>query len=282
MKEDALLKKAQAIREEEHRLRPSLRLKTFEEIVEFVHSKGLVSTLGGNELPSLISAILGKPWKPSGKGFTSWLEWWNFRVSNRPVSKVLGELPGRPDILGTRIFRNTKTLVSKTIWPLLDPIVSRDSKLAEEHEIVSELEWNIFHTISEKGPIRTDKLRALLKIEGKENTAKFHRALARLENHAIIVGYEDPKPEKHLHASIWQLWSQRVVSSKLTKSSLSYRNALVELLGKTVDAAVFLPEKEVGRLFPWDGEMEAVKDELVANGTTLRAGPFLVAARVSQ
>src|SRR6266704_1864888 len=60
-----LIKKAEEVREKEHRLTPSLLLRTLPDIVEFVHAKGLVSMLGGNELPSMISAVLGKPWKSS-------------------------------------------------------------------------------------------------------------------------------------------------------------------------------------------------------------------------
>jgi hypothetical protein len=45
-------------------LKPNLRLKTQDEIIEFIHEESLVSALGGNELPSFISAILGKPWRP--------------------------------------------------------------------------------------------------------------------------------------------------------------------------------------------------------------------------
>ncbi len=274
MKEDTLLKKAQAIREEEHRLKPSLRLKTLDEIVEFVHSKGLVSELGGNELPSLVSALLGRPWKPTGKGFTSWLEWWDLRVSGRRVAEMLEAISRRADMVETRIFRKTKTLVSKRLWTALDPIVRHYSEIARKHEIFSQLEWKILDTILDNGPTRTDRLRAIVKIEGKENTAKFHRALARLENHALIVGYQDPKPEKHIHAAIWQLWDQRI-ARKAADPELSYEKALAVLLTATVDAALLVQETDVGRLFPWNGRLKQVKDELVVNGRILRVGSSL-------
>ncbi len=276
MEVEALLKKAQAIREQEHRLKPSLRLKSIEEVVNFIHSKGLVSMLGGNELPSLISALLGKPWKPTGKGFTSWLEWWDIRVSGQDAGHLLMEIPRRKDIIGTRIFRDSKTFVSERLWPILDPVVAHYQDLARRHKILSQLEWKILDTLAEKGPTRTDRLRVALKLEGKQHTAKFHRALTQLERLGLIVGYEDPTPEKHLHAAIWRLWSQRVGA---VKKGLTYEKAMAELLRKAIDACVLAHEKEIGKWFSWNGKLMEAKQELVASGRVLQAGSFLVTPR---
>ena len=118
-----LIGKAEKIRDREHRLKPSLRLKTKEEIYRFIHDKGLVSALGGNELPSFISAILGRPWKPSAKGFTGWNDWWSTKISGRSMAYVSREIDARKDILATRIFRRTKTFVANELWPILDIIM---------------------------------------------------------------------------------------------------------------------------------------------------------------
>ena len=281
MEIDALLRKAQAVREQEHRLKPSLRLKTTEEVVDFIHEKGLVSMLGGNELPGLISALLGKPWKPTGKGFTSWLEWWDIRVSGRDAGHLVMEIPRRKDIIGTRIFRNTKSFVSDRLWPILDPIVRHDQELADRHEILSQTEWKILDTLEDNGPTRTDRLRASLKLQGKQHTAKFHRALAQLENRGLIVGYEDPNPEKHLHAAIWHLWRQRIGSTRKVVEALPYEKALSELLERTLDACVIAPEEQAGKWFIWNGQLMKAKEKLVASGKILRAGSFLVTGRIA-
>ena len=97
-----LIKKAQAIRDREHRLKPSLRLKNEAEMIQFIHGKGLVSVLGGNELPSIINAVLGKSWKPSAKGFKGWLDWWALNIEGRQVRRVIGDIERRNDILATR------------------------------------------------------------------------------------------------------------------------------------------------------------------------------------
>src|SRR5690242_2698039 len=149
-----LVRKAEMIRIREHKLKPTLRLKTQDEIVEFIHKQGLVSALGGNELPSFISAILGKPWKPSGKGFTGWMDWWSIKISGQPVARISREIEGRKDILTTRIFRRTKTFVSNKLWPILDPIVKHHLNLAGRHQILSDMEIKILETIETEGSIR--------------------------------------------------------------------------------------------------------------------------------
>ena len=154
-----LVKKAEEIRVREHRLKPSLRLKTQEEIYKFIHDRGLVSALGGNELPSLISAILGRPWKPSAKGFTGWSDWWSIKISGQSVARVSREIERRRDILATRIFRRTKTFVSDELWPELDSMVKHHQDPAVKWKTFSDLEQKLLETIEDEGSIRTDRLK---------------------------------------------------------------------------------------------------------------------------
>ncbi len=276
----SLLVKARRAREKEHRLKPSLRLKTIGDIRAFIRDKGLVSTLVGNELPSLIGAILGKPWKPTGRGFTSWLDWWNVQVSGHRIAYWLRELSKDKDVIEMRIFRDTKTLVSSKLWPVMDPIVEHYHKLASDHRILSTFEWRIMDVLEEKGPTRTDKLRITLQLTGKTNTAPFHRSLVKLESLGLIVGYEDPKPERHLHANIWRLWPQ-AFTERSNKGSPSYEKALEGLLQCTIEAAVLVPEKEVADWFRWNDCLLEAKEALVSSGKALRAGRFLLATTVA-
>src|SRR5690349_23181595 len=121
--------------------------------------------LGGNELPSLISAILGKPWKPSAKGFTGWMDWWSTKISGQPVAHVSREIEGRKDLLATRIFKRTKTFVSNNLWPILDPIVKHHQDPQIKRDILSDMELKILETIETEGSIRTDRLRKQLKLD---------------------------------------------------------------------------------------------------------------------
>jgi hypothetical protein len=278
-KTSALINIAEAVRVREHRLKPSLRLKTQAEIIEFIHERGLVSALGGNELPSFISAILGKPWKPSAKGFTGWLDWWSIKISGQSVAHVSQEIEGRNDILASRIFKRTKTFVSNKLWPTLDPIVEHHQDPDVKRRTLSDLELKILETIQSEGSIRTDRLRKKLRLEAKENNSKFHRSLINLESYALILGVEDSNPEKHLHANIWQTWGTRTHMGK-SHASLAYREALSKLLVTTVDACILAREDQIPRWFRWSSDMEAAKEQLLLDGAILKTGPYLVSPKV--
>jgi hypothetical protein len=273
-----LVRKAEAIRIREHRLKPTLRLKTQDEIVEFIHKQGMVSALGGNELPSFISAILGKPWKPSAKGFSGWMDWWSIKISGQPVARISREIEGRKDILATRIFKRTKTFVSNKLWPILDPIVKHHQDFALRHQILSDMEIRILETIGTEGSIRTDHLRKKLKLEGKENNSRFHRSLYNLETYALIVGVEDPHPKKHLHANIWQTWDKRT-RQEMHPSGLSYNEAQGKLLVKTVDACILVLEDKIQSWFKWSSDLQEAKQQSLKSGAILKSGPYLVSSK---
>jgi hypothetical protein len=124
-------------------------------------------------------------------------------------------------------------------------------------------------------------LREKLRLEGKQNNSRFHRSLSNLESYAMIVGVEDPNPERHLHANIWQTWDTRT-SKRNGRAGLSYKEALAKLLEKTIDACVLAREDQVGEWFRWSGDLEAIKEGLLKGGLILRAGSFLVTARPSR
>ena len=240
---------------------------------------GIVSVLGGNELPSIISSILGREWKPTRKGFSSWGDWWSIKISGQSAGHALGQLERTEGILSTRIFRQSKTLVAERLWPVLDPIVKQYQELAANHKILSELEWKIFELLADEGPTRTDHLRGQLGLEGKQFTSRFHRALSRLEAYGLVLGYEDPKPERHIHANIWQLWSRRV---HIEKNPSSFQEALETLLEKTIDACVLAPVLGIGKWFQWNGYLSEAMRNLVNDGKVLEVGGHYIAARVSR
>ena len=266
-----LIKKAIAKRDREHRLRPSLRLKNTSEIIDFVHDRGMVSALGGNELPSYISAALGKPWKPSGRGFKGWLDWWSLKISGERLAKVSGQIERRDDIVATRIFRRSKTFVSQRLWPIIDPIVKHE----KEHQTFSLLESKLLETIEREGSIRTDRLRNLLRVEVGSGNSRFHRSLANLESYMLIVGAEDPHPESHLHANIWRTWEDRT-QAKRRRSPASYHQAISRLLEETIKTCVIVKDIEVRKWFRWGEQTEKAKSELLANNKIMKVGSHLI------
>jgi hypothetical protein len=266
-----LIKRATAKRDREHRLKPSLRLKNTSEIIEFVHDRRMVSALGGNELPSFISAVLGKPWRPSGKGFKSWLDWWSLKISGERLAKVSGEIERRDDIVATRIFRRSKTLVSEKLWPMIDLIVKHE----REHEKLSPLESRLLETIEREESIRTDRLRKTLRLEAGTGTSLFHRSLSNLESYMLIVGAEDPHPERHLHANIWQTWENRT-GAKRRRPPFSYHESVSKLLEETVKTCVIVKDAEVMKWFRWRDETEEAKSELLTSNKIMKIGNYLI------
>ncbi len=216
--------------------------------------------------------------KPA-KGFSEWNDWWSIKISGQSVARVSGAIERREDILAARIFRRTKTFVSDKLWPVLDPIVKHHEELLQRGETLSDLEQRLLKTINEEGSIRTDRLRKKLKLEKKENNSKFHRSLTNLESYAMIIGVEDPHPEKHLHANIWQTWETKT-RGRIDRAGLSYEKALAKLLEKTIDVCVLAPEDQVRKWFRWSAEMKAIREELLLKEAILRAGPYLVSSRV--
>jgi hypothetical protein len=168
--------------------------------------------------------------------------------------------------------------VSNKIWPIIDPIVKHHQDSAVKRKILSELEMKILESIESEGSIRTDRLRKKLKLEGKENNSKFHHSINNLETYALIVGVEDPKPERHLHANIWQTWDKRT-RGEMGRGSLSYSEAVARLFEKTLDACVLAREDQIGKWFDWSGDMQAVKEQLLENETILKAGPYLISSQ---
>jgi hypothetical protein len=207
------------------------------------------------------------------------LDWWSIKISGQSVAHVSRDIEGRNDILATRIFKRTKTLVSNKVWPIIDPIVKHHQDPAVNRKILSELEVKILEFIESEGPIRTDRLRMKLKLDAKENNSKFHRSLTNLESYTLIVGVEDPNPEKHLHANIWQTWGIRTQKGK-SPASLSYSEALSKLLVKTVDACILAREDQIPRWFKWSSDMEAAQKQLLLDGAILKSGQYIVSTKV--
>ncbi|HVH15702.1 MAG TPA: hypothetical protein VNA15_08300 [Candidatus Angelobacter sp.] len=206
------------------------------------------------------------------------MDWWSIKISGQSVAHVSREIEGRNDILATRIFKRTKTFVSDELWPILDSIVVHHLDPEVKGRILSDLELKILETIRSEASIRTDLLRKKLKLESKENNSRFHRSLSTLESYALIVGVEDPHPEKHLHANIWQTWDTRTRQDQRL-SNLPYNEALSKLLVKTVDACVLAVEDQMPGWFKWSSDMHEAKQQSLKDEAILKSGRYLVSTK---
>ncbi len=194
------------------------------------------------------------------------------------LPRVFGEIERREDILASRIFRRSKTLVSDRLWPILDPIVERHETLLTKGKTLSRLEFNLMKTIKAEGSIRTDHLRNKLKLEHRKNNYRFHRSLANLEIYGLIAGAEDAHPERHLHANIWQTWEKRV-NRQAISSGFSYSEALSKFLEKCIDACILAREDQISRWFEWEESLKPTAEALLNDGAVLRAGSYLISSK---
>lgn len=169
--------------------------------------------------------------------------------------------------------------MSDELWPILSPIVKHYQDPTIKRKTFSDLELKLLETIEAERSIRTDRLRKQLRLEGKQNNSKYHRSLSNLESYAMIIGVEDPHPEKHLHANIWQTWDTRT-GNRTGRAGLAYNAALAKLLEKAIDACIIAREDQVSKWFRWSAEIEEVKEELLRDELILRAEAYLVSSRV--
>lgn len=207
------------------------------------------------------------------------MDWWSIKISGQSAAHISREIEGRNDILATRMFRRTKTFVSDELWPILDPIVEHHQDAEVDERALSDLELKILETIRSEASIRTDLLRKKLKLEGKENNSRFHRSLSTLESYALIVGVEDPHPEKHLHANLWQTWDTRTRQNKRLFNPFPYNEALRRLLVKTVDACVLVLDDQVPSWFKWSSDIREAKQQCLKDGSILKFGRYLVSTK---
>ena len=169
--------------------------------------------------------------------------------------------------------------MSRELWPALDSIVKHHQEPAVRRKTFSDLEQRLLETIAAEGSIRTDRLRKKLRFEGRENNSKFHRSLGALESYAMIVGFEDPHPERHLHANVWQTWNMRV-GEGMGRFGLSYNEALAKLLEKTIDACVLAREDQIQKWFQWSDDTETAEKDLLKSERIVKTGPFLLTSRI--
>ncbi|HYY90777.1 MAG TPA: hypothetical protein VE955_02180, partial [Candidatus Dormibacteraeota bacterium] len=64
------------------------------------------------------------------------------------------------------------------------------------------------------------------------------------------------------------------------RTQVSYPAMVAKLLEVTIDSCIFVPEDRVREMFEWRADTETAKDQLLSEGTIVRAGKFLVHSRI--
>ena len=231
------------------RLTPDLALADIDEAAAWVRERGVVTITPDCALPSLFAACHEPPYRPGSRGFGLW-----------PRTKYpwAVELTAHPGILGLKIHRGKRVLVSDAVAALLDPLCRAALDAARDSPLVAHLR--------SAGPSLVDDLRVELGL----SAPALRRLREPLERTGAIVTRSVTVPAAtggHRHTSELRLWPQAETPAPV--ANVSPGGALEALLVAGVRAAVLAPEDEVARWFSWpvsDGTVES----LVADGRIVR------------
>ncbi len=227
------------------RLTPDLALADIDEAAAWVRERGIVTITPDCALPSLFAACHEPPYRPGSRGFGLW-----------PRTKYpwAVELTAHPGILGLKIHRGKRVLVSDAVAAVLDPLCRAALDAARDSPLVAHLR--------SAGPSLVDDLR----IEMGLSAAALRRLREPLERTGAIVTRSVTVPAAtggHRHTSELHLWPQ--AETPVPDANVSPETALDALLVAGVRAAVLAPEAEVARWFSWPVQ-EGTVERLVAEG----------------
>lgn len=217
------------------RLDPAFALDEFEEAKDFLADRGLLTLTACCSLPSLFGACHEEPASPGKPGFGQWpkTRWW--------WGASLEKVPGA---ISTRLHKGKTLYLTPRLATLVDPLCRMEIVRAESGELGDEAAKVMAHLAS-AGVSSTEDLKVELGLE----TRGYQRARRTLESRGAVlsrtISVELPGGG-HRHMSELMRWDHMV-----DDSSGNAEEALVEILGAVVDAAVLIPEGEASRALTW-------------------------------
>lgn len=240
----------EAARQDRYRLTPGRALKDLADARDFVRELGVVVRTPHAYLPSLFAAAQGEGAVPGKGGFADWPEhawWWG------------SELDRDGDILATQIIEGRTTYLAQSAWPAAAAAVrGRGAALTDK------LQLELLDVLRERGPSRSDQLRALLGCAGPEGKKAFDRARRAVSWLGLVLARSDVVDE-HRHVAVLELWETRF------PAPLTSEPGLGPFLKLLISIAGHVPEREVQRWLAWPREeMRAAVDALIEAGAVSR------------
>jgi hypothetical protein len=213
------------------RLTPDLALADIDEAATWVRERGIVTITPDCALPSLFAACHEPPYRPGSRGFGLW-----------PRTKYpwAVELTAHPGILGLKIHRGKRVLVSDAVAALLDPLCRAALDAARDSPLVAHLR--------SAGPSLVDDLQ----VEMGLSAPALRRLREPLERTGAVVNRSVTVPARtggHRHTSELRLWPG--AETPVPGANVSAEQALDDVLVAGVRAAVLAPQDELGRWFSW-------------------------------
>jgi hypothetical protein len=254
-------------RAETFRLKPSLRLASAQDAIDFVNQRGFVYfwPITGIALPSLWNAVAGERQVADAHDDPGHVTWgW------------------KDDALGKRVWyygkilRKKATMISLDIAPYFYALSENfgdpeDDVLIQYHEGHLTLEAKtIFDALAQNGPMDTISIRRSTRMISRESNSRFERALALLQSDfkVLPVGISDAGGWRY--AFIYDLTHRYYPEIPEKARHIKDQDACQVLAGlyfKSVGAGEL---RDLMRLFQWrQKDAERAVNALVENGTLI-------------
>ncbi len=247
---DTALRELQERRAFELRLTPDRALETFDDAVEFLRDRGMLTRSADSALPSLFEACHEDPYAPDKQGFGQWprTKWsWSFMLA------------AQPGVYAPKIHHRRKTLyVSDETARLLDPIIR-----AELDRMNGEPEWAlVLEHLDAAGASSAEDLQTELGLKPPE----LKKLLYPLELCGVVVNRAiEPTEDGRVDGHEYVRWDQAFPEAAGGGARLD------DFVVAAVRAAVVAPEREITKWFAWRWRFDAdLLDRLVAEGRLMR------------
>lgn len=225
------------------RLDPVFALAEFKDAQVFLEDRGLLTLTVCCSLPSLFGACHDEPASPGKPGFGQWPKtrwWWG------------GKLEASPSVMTTKLHRGKTLYLAPRLVRLVDPLCRMEIVRAEAGEYGKQAAIVMAH-LALAGPSTTDDLKLELGLDARG----YQRVRRSLESRGAVLSRSitvDVDRGGHRHMGELMGWDQVV-----DESSGAPEEALAELVGAVVDAAVLIPEREARRALTWIIPNEALE-----------------------
>lgn len=249
-----------------YRRLPELAVQTENDAAEFVDEVGfcLLFPVKGVELPTLWEAINGRQRPLPRTHYDHALNLtWEYK-DNLPTSKRL---------YYGKLIRQKPTMVSLDLLPYFYAMSDNSGDIDEYLEAyadgkMSEPAKRVYEAILDSGPIPTSVLRWNAGLGGKDNAARFDRAIAELQSSLRIVktGVSDANRWKYCYVyELLPRWFPEVVQRA---SQIRSREAMRSLVIAYLRLVLVATPAQIVKLFSWPETLVGrVVDSMIEDGT---------------
>ena len=256
---------ASTLRDQRYHRKPSLRLRTPEDIRKFVNDVGvcLLFSAKGIEMPSVYQAVAGFEKSLTVKHDDPAISLtWNTKD---------GALDKRWWYYG-KLIKSKATLVSLDLLPsfyaLSENFGDPDDYLAEyEAGTLSADAKNIYEALLHEGPLHAIELKRKANLYGDAVKAKFDKAVQELQGSLKILPVGVAEAGAWRYAFIYDLLWRWLPEVPKAAQAISRSEARVNILSRHIKNAIYATPKEIARIFGWSAtETQAAAQQLALRG----------------